>query len=419
MTGRVAIIGGGVIGLCSAFFLQRRGWQVTLLTAGAPGHGASAVNAGWIVPSLSEPVPAPGLVTTSLRWMLRSDSPLYIRPRPDPALLWWLIRFWRHCNARDYAHGLAATAELNRRTFALYDDLAAAGVRFEEHRTGILFAYHSPAALEHDLRAMEPLRAHGVNVPSEPLWGDAVRAFEPALSQSIAGGFWLDQERHVRPDSLVAGLVEALVERGVDIRTETRVTGFDLANGHLTNVRFERGRLEVDAAVLCAGAWTGRLAKLAGARLPIQGGKGYSLDYAPPPRPVGHALYLHEARVAVTPLNGMVRLAGTMEFSGLNHRIRPERVAAIARAGAAALRDWPADPGIAHVGTGLRPMTPDGLPVIGWLLGVRNLAVASGHAMLGMTLAPATGEAVAELVTSGSPPEVLRPFDPARFSRFR
>ncbi|MER3439213.1 MAG: FAD-dependent oxidoreductase, partial [Chloroflexota bacterium] len=106
MAERVAVVGGGIIGLCSAYFLQRHGCQVTLLTAGAPGQGASAVNAGWVVPSLSEPVPAPGLVKTSLRWMLRSDSPLYIRPRPDPALLWWLIRFWRHCNARDYAHGL-------------------------------------------------------------------------------------------------------------------------------------------------------------------------------------------------------------------------------------------------------------------------------------------------------------------------
>jgi D-amino-acid dehydrogenase len=411
---RVVVVGGGVIGLCAAFFLERRGWRVTVLTAGRPGEGASAVNAGWIVPALSEPVPAPGLVGTSLRWMRRSDSPLYIQPRPSLDLLRWLVAFWRHCNAQAYEAGLAATAELNRQTFALYDELAAAGVRFEQHRTGVLFAYVSPAALEHDLRAMEPLRRFGIEVPS-PLWGDAVRALEPALGDGIGGGFWFAQERHVRPDTLTAGLVAQLTARGVEIRPRTRVTGFDRESDQVTNVRLERGRLEADAVLLCAGAWTPAVARLAGARVPIEAGKGYCLDYVPPPTGVGHAVYLHEARVAVTPLDGMVRLAGTMEFAGIDERVRPQRVAAIARAGATALHGWPANPGAARVGSGLRPMTPDGLPVIGRLKGFRNLAVASGHAMLGLTLAPATGEAMAELLTTGRAPEVLRPFDPGRF----
>ena len=158
-----------------------------------------------------------------------------------------------------------------------------------------------------------------------------------------------------------------LTARGVEIRTRTRVTGFDRDKDRITNVRLERGRLETDAVLIAAGAWTPAVARLAGARLPIQAGKGYCLDYAPPPVPVGHALYLHETRVAVTPLDGIIRLAGTMEFSGINTHVRPERIAAIARAGATALRDWPADPGAATAGTGMRPMTPDGLPVIGLL----------------------------------------------------
>src|SRR5215216_550405 len=342
MTRRIVVVGGGAIGLCAAFALERRGCRVTVVTAGEPGQGASAVNAGWIVPSLSEPVPAPGLVRTSLRWMRRPDSPLYIQPRPNPELVRWLVAFWRHCNAHDFTAGLAATAELNRRTFALYDDLAAAGVRFEQHRTGVLFAYQAPAALEHDLRAMEPLRQFGMDVPS-PLWGDDVRALEPALSDRIAGGFWFTQERHVRPHTLTAGLVQYLNARGVAIRPGTRVTGFDRDGDRITNVRLERGRLETDAVLICAGAWTPAVARLAGARVPIQAGKGYCLDYVPSPAPVGHALYLHEARVAVTPLDGLTRLAGTMEFSGINTRIRPERIAAIARAGSTALRGWPAE----------------------------------------------------------------------------
>ena len=412
---RVVIVGGGVIGLCAAFALERLGALVTVVDAGLPGGGASATNAGWIVPSLAAPVPAPGLVRTSFRWMLRSDSPLYIRPRADLDLARWLVAFWRRCNARDHRAGMEATAELARRTMDLYDELERAGVAFEQHRQGILFAYRSPTELEHDLRALEPLRAFGLDLPL-PLWGDAVRALDPALADTVCGGYWIAGERHVRPESLTAGLVEFLTARGVAIRPNQPVTAIEHANGRATAVRVTGDRIEADAVLLCAGAWTPRVARLVGVRIPIQGGKGYSLDYAPPPRPVSHALYLHEVRVAVTPLDGMVRLAGTMEFSGLNNMIRSDRVAAIARAGATALRDWPADPAVPRVGSGLRPMTPDGLPVIGWLPGFRNVAVASGHAMLGVTLAPATGAAIAELLASGEPPEEIRAFDPARFA---
>ncbi|MDP9364886.1 MAG: FAD-dependent oxidoreductase [Chloroflexota bacterium] len=408
-------MGGGIIGLCSAFALERHGWEVMVLDASTPGAGASSVNAGWIVPSLSAPVPAPGLVRTSLRWMLRPDSPLYIRPRADVDLVRWLVAFWRHCNQRDHLTGLEATAELNRRTMALYDELAGAGVTFERHHTGVLFAYCSPAELEHDLRALEPLKGFGLDLP-EPLGGTAVRALEPALTDALAGGFWLPGERHVRPDSLSLGLVEHLTGRNVEIRWNSAVTGFECDGSRVRAVRIGNDRIEADAVVISAGAWSARVARMAGVRLPIQGGKGYSLDYAPPPRPVNHALYLHELRVAVTPLDGMVRLAGTMEFSGLNNTIRPDRVAAIARAGVTALRDWPTDPTVPRIGSGLRPMTPDGLPVIGWLPGFRNLAVASGHAMLGVTLAPATGAAIAELLANGDTPEAIRAFNPARFA---
>ncbi len=411
---RVLIVGGGVIGLCSAFALQRAGWDVVVLDAGTPGAGASSVNAGWIVPSMSAPVPAPGLVRTSLRWMLRPDSPLYIRPQADLDLVRWLVAFWRHCNPRDHLAGLQATAELNRQTMALYDELAAAGVTFERHHTGVLFAYRSPAELEHDLRALESLKAFGLNLP-EPVWGTALRDLEPALTEAATGGYWLQGEQYVMPDSLSSGLVEFLAARNVEIRANTAVTGFERDGQRVRAVRTVNDRIEVDAVVIAAGVWSARVAQMAGVRVPIQGGKGYSLDYAPPPSCVRHALYLHEVRVAVTPLNGLVRLAGTMEFSGLNDRIHPKRAAAIARAGATYLRDWPTDPKAARISSGLRPMTPDGLPIIGFVPGFRNLVIATGHAMLGVTLAPATAEAVANLLSDGRVPEQIRPFSAARF----
>jgi D-amino-acid dehydrogenase len=411
---RVTIIGAGIIGLNLAFAFERRGWQVTVIEARSPGYGASSVNAGWIVPSHAGPVPAPGMVRTSMRWMLRSDSPLYIQPRLDREMVRWLISFWRNCNPVAYNAGMAATAELARRTFALYDELAAAGVAFEQHRVGVLFAFMSPAHLEHDLRRMEKLTAYGFGAP-QPFFGNDLRTLEPALADAITGGFLMREERHVRPDSVINGLVRYLFDHGVELRDGSSITGFETANSTVTAVRISSGPIPADAVIIAAGSWSGQVARLAGVRVPIQAGKGYCLDYAPSPAEVGHALHLHEARAAVTPLDGFTRVAGTMEFSGINDRIRPERVAAIACAASTFLRNWPADPAAAKVGSGMRPMTPDGLPVIGLLPGFTNLAIASGHGMLGLTLAPATADVLAEQMTTGQRPEVLRPFDPGRF----
>ena len=416
MARQVVIVGGGVIGLCTAWALVKRGCEVTVLDAGAPGGGASAGNAGWVVPSMSGPVPGPGVVATSLKWMLHADSPLYIKPRPDPALARWLLAFWRRSNARDYRAGLDATMALNAPTMALFDELRADGVAFEMHAAGLLCPYLDERALAHDLRDIEPLASFGY--PTPPLLAsDAIRELEPALTDDVIGGFFLPQERHLRPDSLCAGLVDWLAAHGATIHANTPATGFERTGPRATAVVTPRGKIEAEAILLATGAWLGRTARLAGLKLPIQAGKGYHLDYAPPPRPIQRPLSLHEARVAVTPLDGFVRLAGTMEFSGLNRRIYPARIAAIARAGRRYLRDWPTETTVAATWTGMRPMTPDGLPVIGLAPGFANLALAGGHAMLGVTLAPATAEAVADLLTSGHPPDVLQPFSPLRWRR--
>ena len=416
----IVVVGGGVIGLCVAHALHRRGCAVTVVDAGPARAAASHGNAGWIVPSLSGPVPAPGLARVSARWMLRPDSPLYVRPRANPGFLRWLVAFWRRCNARDHLAGLEATAALNRRTMSLFDALRADGVAFEEHRDGLAFVYHSRHELARDHAALAPLRPFGYDAPL--LDAQAMRELEPALTRAVVGGYRFPQERHVRPDSLVTGLEARLRRGGVDLRTGVAVTGIEHRDGRVSALATTAGRVAAEAVVVCAGAWTPAVMLLAGVRVPIEAGKGYGLDYAPPPAlpdPIRAPLYLHEARVAVTPLAGLVRLAGTMELAGLNGRIAPRRAAAIAAAGAASVRGWPTDPSRATVWVGFRPMTPDGLPVIGLAPGFGNLAVAGGHAMLGVTLAPATGEAIAALLTTGRAPDVILPFDPGRFGGHR
>ena len=403
---------------------------MVVVDAGPRERAASHGNAGWVVPSLAAPVPGPGLLGQSLRWMSRSDSPLYIRPRADPAFWRWILAFWRHCNERDFRAGFEAVAAFAAPTMTLFDRLRAEGVVFEERRDGLVFVYRSPTELVTDHRRLELLRPFGYQVP--PLLdGDGVRSLEPVLGEGVVGGYRIPGERHLLPETLVDGLVHRLGEAGVVLRHETAVVGFDEDHGRIAAVSVvDRGtgegrtpafeRIAAEAVVVCAGAWTPDVLRLVGSWLPIAAGKGYSLDYRPPPNladPVRHPLYLHEARIAVSPFDGMVRLAGTMELSGQINGVDPRRVAAIPRSTAGYLRNWPTDPARATTWAGARPMTPDGLPAIGHLPGFANLLVATGHAMLGVTLALATGEAVAEILVSGHPPAGALPFDPGRFGR--
>jgi D-amino-acid dehydrogenase len=207
-----------------------------------------------------------------------------------------------------------------------------------------------------------------------------------------------------------------LADHGVEFKTSTTVTGFERGGAGITAVQTTNGTVKCEGAVIAAGVHTGAVSRLAGRPLPIQGGKGYCLNYSPPPVEAKHPIYLHEARVAVTPFDGALRLAGTMEFSGINEVVRPERLGALSRAASRMLRNVSPDPAQAtSSGSGLRPMAPDGIPVIGLLNGYSNLSVATGHAMLGLTLGPSTGDVVAELMTTGKTPEVIKPFSPARF----
>lgn len=412
----VLIIGGGIIGLSTAFALKQRGVpQVTVIDSAPGPHGASIVNAGWITQTHSEPVGAPGMTGQVLKWMMKSDSPLYIKPAVnDPEFMWWLFRFWRACNERKFEHAVAALQALNEQTFPLFDAYAKAGVRFELYKEGLVLAFLSGHSLEGGLKSLERYRRLGFS-PPEVYWGRDARELEPALSVNVNGAIYVEAERHLRPDTLTRGLSEWLAEHDVTFRTNDTVVGFATRGGAVRSVEATGGRYEADAFVIAAGAYSGRIAGMAGRRLPIQAGKGYKIDYDPPPTRVSHPISLHEPRMAVTPMGAFTRLAGTMELSGINTVVRTERVAALARGASQFLRDWPSEVGGGAVGSGLRPMTPDGMPIIGAISKLRNLTISTGHQMLGLSLAPASAEALAELIVTGEAPPVLEPFSPDRF----
>jgi D-amino-acid dehydrogenase len=412
--GTTAIIGGGVIGLLAAYELHRRGVDVTLIDKSDFGAACSTGNAGWITPSLSGPVPAPGLVATSLKWMMDRHSPLYIRPSSLPALAPWLFQFWRHCNAADYHAGLMATARLAEPVMDLYDSLVEHGVEFEMHDSGILFAVLNPEYLTHLAEDLKIMRQFGYGEPLE-LSGGELRDFEPEITDAVKGALWVREERHVRPETLTEGLVRWLTAEGVKLYPGVKVTGIRSGVSTVRAIETLDGTLDVDQILIAAGAWSGEVARMAGVTLPMQAGKGYNITVNEPELKLHHAIYFSDARVACSPFDGALRVSGTMELSGVNTAFDPRRVEAIRHGADRCLGDW--SRGASETSwVGMRPLTPDGLPVIGRAPKLENLYLATGHSMLGITLGPSTALTIAELMTTGKSSIDLTAFDPARFA---
>lgn len=418
VTPPVVVVGGGVIGLCVAYSLVQRGVEVCVVDWRTELPPASWGNAGWVTPALSAPVPAPGVVRYGLRSLAHPSSPLRITPRADPRLAGWLLSFARHCTEAANRDGFEATIRLARGTFDRYDDLARNGVEFELRNSGLTFIALDRPTAQSALEQMRPIDQHGYRLPAHVLDGEELQAQEPALSAAVEAGFHVAEERHVDPRTLLAGLRSWLDAHGVSFRTGDPVRRCVVADGRATGVALAGGDVVPAASVvLAAGAWTGALAGPLGCRIPMQGGKGYSFSAEVTPQ-VSQPYYLLEAKTGITPFGSRTRAAGTMEFDGLRPRVKPGRLTAIRTAASRYLHGWDKVP-MDEPWAGLRPMTPDGLPVIGRLPATANVYVATGHAMLGVTLGPATGDHLARLIVDGEASPVLGPFAPDRFRRIR
>lgn len=411
----IVVIGGGVIGLSQAYDLARQGTQVTVIDQRSTGLGASTVNAGWVVPAEAAPVPAPGVIVQSMKWMLHRDSPLYIKPSLAPSHVRFMLGMWRRSNARDFRAGLAAQLALAAGTMEMLDEYAVDGVAFEMHTDGLLLAYLSAEKLHHHAEHLDIPASFGLD--SDILMGDAVREREPSLTDEVAGGIYFPTERHLDPGSLVAGLRTRCEQLGVTFIEDARVTSVERRGEQVAAVRTDTSRIATDAVILAAGAWSGRASAMFGAELPVRAGKGYAIDCTPPPVRLRSMINLSDAKVAVTPLSTRLRLAGTMEFGPHDESVNEVRIAAILRAPGQYFRDWPAEPAHVIAGAGMRPMTPDGLPIIGRLPGTTNAFVSTGHGMMGVTLAPGSARAMSTLVLTGQAPRELLPFDARRFLR--
>ena len=397
---RVAVVGGGVVGLSCAFALRRGGAEVTVYERGRVGEGCSRGNTGWICPGLSAPLPAPGVLGGALRGMLHRDSPLLISPLLGPSFLRWSWGFWRASSRERYRAGLEATVALTKTAFADYDELRAAGVEFEMHSTGMLVAALTEPGLDEYAAMLTEAEEAGYEGPVRVVSGDEARDLEPALSEAVIGGVHAPSERYVRPESVSRGLAAWLRANGAAVEENTAVDDLD--------------DLDADAIVVATGAWSGEL--LGGCRFPMEAAKGYSITAKSGGRLPRHALYLSEGKVGTSTFDGgLLRVAGIFDLTGIDEKLKLRRINALLRSSAAFLKDWSAPDEIELVWAGLRPYASDGLPVIGAVPERDGLYVATGHGRMGITLGPITGKLLAQVILEGASPRELEPFRIERF----
>lgn len=408
----VAVIGAGMVGLATAWFLQERGVQVTVLDRKGVAAGASWGNAGWLTPGITTPLPEPAVLRYGLRAVLSPSSPVYVPPRADPRLLRFLTGFARHSTASKWRTAMRAFIPMNRRALASFDALTEGGVGAMTHEAkSFIAAYRTEAERSVLLDELAHIHSAGQEIEFDVLTGAEAREVEPSLSDNVGAAIRLHDQRYVNPGQYVHALADAVRARGasivdgadvVDVRDEG--AGVRVVTSAGTDERY-------DAVVLATGTWLGELGRRFGVRTVVQAGRGYSFSVAIEHLPSG-PVYFPAQRVACTPLGDRLRVAGMMEFRSAEAPLDRRRISAIAEAARPLLRGADLD-ARADEWVGSRPCTPDGLPLIGRTRSPRVFA-AGGHGMWGITLGPLTGELLAEQITGGGQPVELRPFDPLR-----
>ncbi len=408
----VAIVGAGVIGMCCALELARRGRRVTILDRGEAGRGASFGNAGWLTPSLAFSLAQPGNARKALIWMMDPESPFYIRPALDPSLAWWLIRFLFASRRSTYERATRALVELSRWSTEAWRTMAAENPgRFGFAGRGLLMVLESEKGLKAAIRTAEFTGTLGVN---HERWGsDRIRADQPAIIGPLAGGIFFPDDAHCEPDKAMDFLRDEVRRAGVEVIENSEVTDAEVNGSAVRALHTGAGCVIAADVVLAAGAWSGSVGRAFGLRLPMRGAKGYSMRF---PRADVHptrSIYLAERKITVTPHEDALRIAGTLELVGDDLSVNQRRVNAIVRGARGMLRlneTVPAAPAWA----GLRPCLPDGMPVIGRSPSVRNLWLATGHQMTGLKTGPGSGRLLAELMCSEKPTFDPAPFRPGR-----
>ena len=411
---QVIIVGGGVIGLCSAYYALKRGFAVTVVEReSAGGDNCSMGNAGMIVPSHFTPLAAPGMISKGLRWMFNPESPFYVRPRVDLDLMRWGWLFYRHSTERHVAASRELLRDLNLESRRLFAELAEEE-DFGLVRRGLLMLCKSQKGLDEEAHVAKEAREIGLQ--ADVLDAAATAMLDQAIAMDVAGAVYFPQDCHLSPGRFMASIRRRILEAGGLIESGMTIDGVEIQSGKVVAVTGNGRRFEGGKFVIAGGSWSADLLKSVGLKLPLQAGKGYSLTLTTPPELPQLCSIFAEAKVAITPMDGSLRFGGTMEVGGLDLSINPARVRGIVKSVHAyfpkfsekdfeGVKPW----------AGLRPVSPDGIPYLGHVPGLPNLLAATGHAMMGLSLGPVSGRLVADLLAGDPPFRPIEGLSPGRF----
>lgn len=407
------IIGGGIIGVSTAYELARRGHRVTLIDRERFESNASTGNAG-IIALGHPPMPRPGMMRRGLAMLLNPNSPFYVRPRLDWDLLRWLWDFRKACTERQFRHSMQVLAEMGSVAGAAFDRIVDdERLDCAYHREGWMEVFSTGRQFERGQREAELLRTYGYE--ADVMTGQDLVAHDPAFQPGLAGAVQYPESRFANPQRVLTQLADRAAAYGAEVVTDTPVRRILVESGRAIGAELEDGTsVRGDTVVLAAGIWSMDLARMIGVAIPMQAGKGYHVMHTPPEPRVSTACVLSEHYVAVNPACGGLRLAGTLEFSGINEKMMRRRLDLLSRSASRYVRGLDATQ-ITSEWCGLRPCTADGLPVVGWAPQVEGLFIATGHAMMGFALGPATGQLACECIL-GEPLSIdIDALSPARF----
>ena len=410
----VVIIGGGIIGLCSAYYALQRGLRVSIWEREQEkGDNCSQGNAGMVVPSHFIPLAAPGMLAKGLRWMFNPQSPFYVKPRLSPALMRWGWLFYRHANSRHVDACKQLLLDLNLQSRTLFAELAQES-SFDLQQRGLLMLCNTQHGLDEE--AAVAAMAHELGARAEVLDAEATARMDPSITMNVKGSVWFPDDCHLNPQAFSSAMRERVRAAGGEIHYGKSLEKIESSDGRVHAIHCEGERHTVDQLLIAGGSWSAEILRQLGIQLPLQAGKGYSLTLNNPRQLPQLCSIFCEAKVAITPMNGTLRFAGTMEVGDLSLNINPQRVKGIIRSihpyfpafseeDFASVKPW----------AGLRPVSPDGMPYMGRAPRHQNVMVATGHAMMGLSLAPITGKIMADLLTQAKPSCAMERFAVDRF----